>query len=117
MAVRRTSRLPTSRLREGFTGEVAERTWPSAVAGVAAIGLVVYMALDSGGYFPPPFLAAGTLACIALAVLLVLRPPHYPLSTPALVGLSALIGLVFWTALSTRWSSASDDGLPGPGLG
>lgn len=85
------------------------RTLASVLAGTIAVLLLLWLAWNAGGYFPASFLTTGTVAFAALAVVLIVRPPHYVLSTPALIGLASLIGLVLWTALSGRWS-------PSPGL-
>lgn len=87
---------------------MASRTWPSAVAGVIAVVLLLGLAWDDGGYFSSSYLAAGAVAFIVLAVLLFARPPHYTVSTPALVGLGALAALTLWTAASTSWSPTPD---------
>ena len=92
-------------------GPVLARSWPSVVAGVTAIGIVVALAWDVGGYFAPGYLGAGVIAFAVLGALLVLRPPHWSFSTQALVALGALATLVVWTALSSRWSPAPDTAL------
>lgn len=77
-------------------------------AGALLAVLLVGLAYRAGGYFPESHLQAGAVAFAGLALLLVVRPPTYALSTPALVALAALCGLTIWTGLSARWSSAPD---------
>ncbi|MGI8803861.1 MAG: hypothetical protein ACR2KV_17140 [Solirubrobacteraceae bacterium] len=80
------------------------RAWPSLLAATVALVLLIRLAWDSGGYFPPSYLSAGAVAFVVLAVILLVRPPHYALSLPALLGLAGLAGLTAWTALSSTWS-------------
>jgi hypothetical protein len=85
--------------------------WPSLLAGTLALGLVVWMAWQEGGYFPWSFLTAGAIAFAALAMLLALGVPRHRLSTHALVGLAALTALAGWTGLSALWSTTPDGAL------
>lgn len=91
--------------------ETLTRAWPSLVAGATAIGIVLALAWRAGGYFPPSYLSAGAVAFGVLGVLLVVRPPHYEISTHALVAFGGLAALAVWTGLSSRWSSAPDAAL------
>lgn len=91
--------------------DVLARSWPSLVAGVTALALILWLAWKEGGYFPSAYLPAGAVALLVLGVLLVLRPPHYAISTQALVSLGALIALAAWMGLSAGWSSAPDTAL------
>lgn len=77
------------------------------------MGIIVLgeLAWHGGGYFPPAYLAAGAVVYATLAVIILVRPPHYSLSTEALVGLVALTALAIWSGISTSWSSAPDTGL------
>src|SRR3954468_7212634 len=75
------------------------RTWPSVIAGAVSLGLLATLAWQSGGYFPDAYLGAGSVAFAVLAVILLVRPPSWVLSTPALVALAGLGGLAAWTAL------------------
>ncbi len=93
------------------TSEVAARTWPSLIAALSAAAIVTWLAFRSGGYFPTAFLPAGALAWAICAVVLILRPPTYPVSTHALLGLGALAGLAAWTGLSSAWSLNAGAGL------
>jgi hypothetical protein len=90
---------------------VLERTWPSALAGVVGVIVLVGLAFDAGGYFPPAYLAAGAVVFGTLAVIIIVRPPHYSFSTEALVGLIALTAFAIWTGVSTDWSPSPDAGL------
>lgn len=72
---------------------------------------MLMLAWNDGGYFPKTYATAGAIALGALALLFILRPPHYALSLEALVGLGSLAGLAAWTGISTRWSSAPDTAL------
>jgi hypothetical protein len=92
---------PRLRSREGLA-----RSWQSAVAGVTALGAVVALAWDSGGYFSASYLGVGAIVCAVLGLLLAARPPHYAFSPHALVGLGSLLGLAVWTGFSTHWSTA-----------
>ncbi|MEA2298985.1 MAG: hypothetical protein QOF77_1921 [Solirubrobacteraceae bacterium] len=85
--------------------------WPSLAAGAAALGLIVALAFENGGYFPPSYLGAGAIAFAVLGLLLILRPPRYKISTRAHVGLAALAAFTAWTALSAGWSVAPADAL------
>ena len=81
---------------------------PSLAAGGTAVALLVYLAWEAGGYFAPSHLTAGAVAFAVAGVLLLVRPPHYALSTPALVAIGSLSALAVWTGLSSHWSSAPD---------
>lgn len=69
------------------------------------------LAFRSGGYFPPDYLAAGAVIYVTLAVIMLVRPPHYSLSTEALVGLVALSAFAIWSGISTTWSPSPHAGL------
>nr|MBA2763270.1 hypothetical protein [Thermoleophilaceae bacterium] len=84
------------------------RSWPSVVAGLAAVVLLVALAFDAGGYFPSAFARSGALALVVLAVLLVLKPPHYRLSRQALFAAAGLAALAAWTGISAWWSPVPD---------
>jgi len=79
---------------------------------VPAIGVlivvVLLLAFNDGGYFPPTFIAAGAAAFLALAVLLVASPARPRFSTNALLALGALAAFAAWIGLSSRWSTAPD---------
>lgn len=68
----------------------------------------MWTAWSAGGYFPSSYLTAGVVAYAVLAVVLVVRPPHYALSTQALLAIAALALLAIWSGLSARWSLAPD---------
>jgi O-antigen ligase len=97
-------------LRARALGPV-RRTWPSVIAGLTVIAVTLLMAFDSGGYFAPSYLRAGAIAWIVLAVLLVLRPPHFVITTRALIAVGTLAGLAVWMGISTSWSSDAYTGL------
>src|SRR5437763_290471 len=86
--------------------DVVARSGPSVAAGAVALGLLLYMAFDSGAYFPAVYLRAAWIAFAALTVLLLVRPPHYLIGTHALLAAGALAALTAWTALSSDWSLA-----------
>jgi hypothetical protein len=88
------------------TADVLRRAGPSAVAGGVFAALIVRMAFDAGGYFPPSYLSAGAIAFLAVGVLLIAARPQYGLSTQALTAVVALGGLALWTGLSSLWSPA-----------
>ncbi|MEA2293792.1 MAG: hypothetical protein QOE86_1431 [Solirubrobacteraceae bacterium] len=84
------------------------RSLASGVAGLAACGIVLALAWQSGGYFPDATLRAGCVAFAVLAVLLVARPPAWTVSGPSLLALAALGTFAAWTGLSSRWSAMPD---------
>lgn len=84
------------------------RSWPSLVAGLAAVVLLVALAFQAGGYFPSAFARSGSIALVVLAVLLVLKPPHYRLSRQALFAAAGLAALAAWTGISALWSPVPD---------
>lgn len=113
MALSRTARLraaPSVGVPEGLRRTLV-LSWPSVIAAVTAVVLLVAMAWNAGGYFPSTYARAGAVALAVLGALLIVRPPHYTLSTQALVALGALAGLAAWTGLSARWSTAPDTAL------
>lgn len=114
MAVNREQRpraaVPSVRIPDGLR-ELLTRSWPSMVAGATAVVLILTLAWQDGGYFPRTYAMVGAIALAVLGVLLLLRPPHYTLSTEALVGLGSLVALAVWTGVSARWSSAPDTAL------
>jgi len=91
--------------------EILARTWPSAVAGVIGVVLLLALAWDAGGYFPSSYLAVGAIAFFVCAVLLAAATPRYRVSTAALIGLGALAALTLWTAASATWSVTPDTAL------
>jgi hypothetical protein len=97
--------LSSVRARAG-DAQIARRAVPSAVAGLAAAILVLRMAWDAGGYFPPAYLSAGAIALGVCGVILLVTFPRFALSTEALVAVAALSLLTLWTGLSSLWSSA-----------
>lgn len=92
------------RLRSVPLRALLARSWPSIIAGATAVALIVWLAWQAGGYFPSAFLPAGAVAFAVLGLLLLLKPPHFTVSTEALVGLAGLLGLAVWTGVSARWS-------------
>lgn len=94
-----------------MTRDTLKRRWPTALAGVVGIIVLVGLAWQAGGYFPPAYLAAGTVVYATLAVIILLRPPHHALSTEARVGLTALAALAIWSGISTTWSPSPDTGV------
>src|SRR4051794_36579281 len=94
--------------RRRISSDALARAAASGLAGLAACGIVLALAWRAGGYFPGATLPAGCAGLAALALLLVVRPPAWTLSGPALLALAALGGLAAWTALSATWSSMPD---------
>ncbi len=76
------------------------------MAAATAIAIVLALAWRAGGYFPTAYLGAGAVAFAVLGGLLALRPPHYALSSHALLALGALGAFAVWIGLSSRWSSS-----------
>jgi hypothetical protein len=68
------------------------------------VGLLLWLAWRSGGYFPADHLLAGAVALATVAALLVLRRPRYPFSTHALVALGGLGGYAAWAGASRAWT-------------
>jgi O-antigen ligase len=92
--------------REGDPDARAARPypWPELIAGAVAVWLIIRLAWNAGGYFPPDYVSAGAIGFVALAILLAAQLPRYRVSTHALVGLGALAGLAAWTGLSATWA-------------
>lgn len=80
-------------------------------AGTTAGALQLWLAWQSGGYFPESYLLAGAVAFAVLAVILLALPPRHQFSDPAVLALAALLGLALWTGASARWSSQPDTAL------
>lgn len=75
------------------------------VAAVALIAcLLLGLAFRQGGYFPPAFTAAGTIALAGLTVLLVVRGGRLRPAPRALVAFALLGLLALWTGVSQAWS-------------
>ena len=71
-------------------GRVRRSGWPSVVAIVTLVAVAVWIAWQSGGYFPPAFLAGGAVAFFVAAALLVVRPALAPVpARPLVVALAA----------------------------
>ncbi len=104
--VRKAVRAESRRLSRA--GELMLRSWPSMIAGLAAVVLLVALAFQGGGYFPSAFARSGAMALIVLAGLLLLKPPHYRLSRQALFAAGGLAALAAWTGISARWSPVPD---------
>jgi hypothetical protein len=94
--------------RRARAGDILARARAPAGAGLAAGVLILRMAWDAGGYFPPAYLANGAAAFAVCAVLLAVRRPRHPIATNALVALAALSALAAWTGLSALWSAAPE---------
>jgi hypothetical protein len=69
------------------------------------------MAFESGGYFAPSYLRAGAIAWIVLAALLVARPPHFAITSRALIAVAVLAAFAVWMGVSTTWSRDAYTGL------
>lgn len=82
------------------------RAAPSVVAGGVLAILLVRLAWSAGGYFPPSYLGAGTIALLVSGVLIAAARPTYLFSSQALFALAGLAGLTLWTGLSSLWSPA-----------
>ncbi|MBD0282479.1 MAG: O-antigen ligase family protein [Thermoleophilaceae bacterium] len=66
------------------------------------------LAFFSGGFFDPPRLAAGVVACALVVVTALFAPRPLPTSTPGRVALLGLSLLTAWTALSLTWAPLGD---------
>jgi O-antigen ligase len=82
---------------------------PALPAIAVIVVILVVLGFDSGGYFPSTFMAAGAVAFLALAVLVLAQPVRgRAIATPALVAVGSLAGYAAWVGLSSAWSTASD---------
>ena len=90
-----------------FRATVFAHRWPAVPAAVVAVFVSLRLGFDQGGYFPAAYTAAGAIAFIALAVLVV-RPAPQRLSTPALVAIGALAAYACWIGLSRLWTVVPD---------
>lgn len=80
--------------------------WPSLAALGIALGLLVWLAWRSGGYFPADQQVAGAAGFTAVAALVIVVLPSWRPSTAALLALFVLVVLTIWTAVSAGWSPA-----------
>jgi len=78
--------------------------WPSVLAAVILVAVAAWLAWQRGGYFPPAFLAAGAVAFVATAVVVVVWPPRPLPPGAALIAVAAVLGLAAWMAVSAGWS-------------
>jgi len=78
--------------------------WSSVVAIVTLVAIAVWIAWQSGGYFPSAFLAAGAVAFFVAAALLVVGPPRPALPARAVVAVAAIVALAVWMGVSAGWS-------------
>ncbi len=81
---------------------------PALPAIVITVAILVVLGLDNGGYFPSTFMAAGAVAFLALAALVLTQTSPARFSTPALVALGALTAFACWAGLSSAWSTVPD---------
>src|SRR3954454_5984820 len=88
---------PRAGARRRIDRDVLARSLGAGLTGLAACGIVLGLAWQSGGYFPDAFLKAGCAAFTMLAVALAVRPPAWDLSGPSLLALACLGGLAVWT--------------------
>lgn len=100
-----------SRAQRCRVGREPTWSWPSAAAGAVALGSLVWLAWQAGGYFAPDYLIVGAVVFAAGGAILLVHVPRYRLSTEALVGFSALAGYSAWTGLSSGWSPYPDGAL------
>src|SRR3954447_716207 len=77
--------------------------WPSVLAAVILVAVAAWLAWQRGGYFPPAFLAAGAVAFVATAVVVVVWPPRPLPPGAALIAVAAVLGLAAWMAVSAGW--------------
>lgn len=97
-------RHPSRSGARGLPKRVPASAGAATIAGLTCVGLVIWLAWRSGGYFAPDQLVAGTVAFAVLGVLVAVRPAAQPLSAAALVALGCLTGLAAWSGLSAAWS-------------
>lgn len=97
--------LPAAGARAPAT--LLRRAWPALPAVAVLVFVLLRLGFDQGGYFPAAFTAAGAIAFIALAVLVV-WPARERFSTHALVAIGALAAFACWTGLSRSWSVVPD---------
>jgi len=93
---------------ESRPGRSSRRTRRDVVADVLGAVVVVtalaILGLDDGGYLPPAFLAAGIVAAVGAAAVLVVRRRRWRPARSGLVGLAALSAFAAWVGLSSLWS-------------
>jgi hypothetical protein len=83
--------------------------WAGAVIWLLAALLVVFLALENGGYDPIPRDQAGILAWSLLLLGIASQALPLPGRTRAsLVALGLLLGFVLWTALSMTWTQSEE---------
>jgi hypothetical protein len=74
------------------------------VAIVTLVAIALWIAWQSGGYFPSAFLAAGAVAFFVAAALLMVRPPRPALPARAVLAVAAILALAAWMGVSADWS-------------
>jgi O-Antigen ligase len=90
------------------------RTRATALAGVIALVVLAavwsWWAVDEGGYFGVVLYPGLVILCAGLVLVSsgASWSARLSLSTPAIVALSALLGLAAWSALSALWSPSPD---------
>ncbi len=90
---------------------VRRGSWAPLLALAVLAVVLVRLAFDVGGYFPPSYLEAGAICFAGLGVLLLVHLPRHRFSSHALLALGALAALAAWTALSAAWSPQPDEAL------
>jgi len=82
------------------------RAWPALPAIAVIAGVLLWLSFEQGGYFPAEFTAAGAIAFIALAALIVSQVRRLP--GPAVAAIGALSAYACWMGLSRAWSPVPD---------
>jgi hypothetical protein len=107
--------LGTAERREGAAGRAGRRLeagavdWGGAATWLLAAALVVYLALQNGGYDPIPRDQIGVAVWWALLLGVAVEALPVPGRTrPALVALGLLFGFALWTAFSLGWTQSSE---------
>lgn len=104
--VRRRRRSPAARLERALT-----RSASSVLAIAALAGLLLSLAWQNGGFYPPAYLRTGGVAFAIVAGLLLVRPPQYRIAPAAMVAVGSLLAYAGWTWVSTHWSPSPPTGL------
>jgi hypothetical protein len=100
---------PESTVASGNRRSALTLDWTGAATWLLAALLVVYLALENGGYDPIPRDQVGILAW--WLVLLGVASQALPLpgrTRVSLVALGLLVGFAFWTALSMSWTQSEE---------
>lgn len=83
-------------------------SWPGLAAGAGATILLVWLALNRGGYFPADHVGASVVAFLLLAITLAASWERQVLSPRGVAALLSLLALTVLTGVSAAWSPVPD---------